>query len=77
MSLGGDMGPNMGTTINKIAGSTSGWKYDDPDSRTGQFSMLAYNCRNDWEHFRARRTRKMKDVRHRILGVRWRISFVQ
>ncbi|MPC46023.1 hypothetical protein E2C01_039731 [Portunus trituberculatus] len=27
--LGGDMGPNMGITINKIACATNGWKLDN------------------------------------------------
>ncbi|MPC41453.1 hypothetical protein E2C01_035045 [Portunus trituberculatus] len=26
MRLGGEMGPNMGTTVNKIASATNGWK---------------------------------------------------
>ncbi|MPC71681.1 hypothetical protein E2C01_065966 [Portunus trituberculatus] len=36
--------------------------YDAHDSRTGQFSATAYDCRNGWEYFSARRTHKTKDV---------------
>ncbi|MPC35263.1 hypothetical protein E2C01_028682 [Portunus trituberculatus] len=28
MRLGGEMGPNMGTTINRIACAANGWKLD-------------------------------------------------
>ncbi|MPC36514.1 hypothetical protein E2C01_029974 [Portunus trituberculatus] len=28
MHLGGDIGPNMGTTVNKIACATNGWKHN-------------------------------------------------
>ncbi|MPC93245.1 hypothetical protein E2C01_088368 [Portunus trituberculatus] len=40
--------------------------YDVPDGRIGQFSAIAYDCRNDWEHFSARRTSKKKDVHLRV-----------
>ncbi|MPC91890.1 hypothetical protein E2C01_086952 [Portunus trituberculatus] len=38
-----------------------------PASRN--FSATAFDCRNDWEHFSARRAHKTKDVRHWILRI--------
>ncbi|MPC38230.1 hypothetical protein E2C01_031735 [Portunus trituberculatus] len=40
MHLGGDMGPNMGTTINKIACATNGQKAENDNGQQGTYHAI-------------------------------------